>query len=479
MARLVGFIGPSYTLQSVNVDCQRTVNLFPEINALGTGKEREVASLVSTPGLKTELTLPVSITRGCKTAANGDLYWVAGSKLYKISENMIATELGTLLTDKGYVSIADNGIQLVIVDGTYGYYLTIATNVFTQITDESFYPSSHVAYQDGYFIFNRLNSGQWFISELNGIAFDGLDIASGEASPDNTVAVVSNNQNVFIIGSKSIEVFYNSGDADFPFARIQGAVIDVGCAAPYSVARIIGSIFWLGGDENGFGIIYKLQGYQAVRVSTYAIEKLIRSLTTDQISLARGQTYQQGGHLFYCLNIPGLSSTWCYDVSTDMWHERTYLNSWYSERHRAECHAVAYGKNMVGDYQNGKVYSLDENTYTDDNGSIERIRTAIHISKEGNFIRHNSFKLDLEVGVGTSGINQGNDPQVMLTYSDDGGHSWSNERWADVGKTGKTKTKVQWQRLGMSRDRVYKVKITDPVKVVLISADIDTQSGDY
>jgi len=478
ITRLPGFIGPSYTLQSVNVDCQRTGNMFPEINALGTGKEREVAALVPTPGLLPLLTLAAGPTRGCWTdSKNGEIYWVASSKLYKISSSWVATQIGSLNTDSGYVSMADNGLQLVIVDGTYGYVWTIATNTFSVITDPDFPGADQVTFQDGYFIFNKPNSGQFFISSINGVDFDALDIATAEGSPDNTVGVISNNQNVLIFGQKSTEVYYNSGDADFPFARIQGAVIDVGCSAPFSIAKVVGSTYWIGGDLNGSGIVYRMQGYQAQRISTPSIEAVIRSLTSTQIALARAHTYQQGGHLFYCLNLPGTKSTWVYDASTEFWHERTYLNLWSQERHRAECHTVAYGKNVVGDYQNGKIYALDQDTNTDAGTPIARIRAAPHISKDGKFVRHNSFQLDMETGVGTDGTNQGNNPQAILRWSDDGGHTWSNERFADIGKIGKTKTRAIWRRLGSSRDRVYEVKVTDPVKVVFIGAWLDLEEG--
>jgi hypothetical protein len=477
--RFPGFIGPSYTSQSVNVDCQRTVNLFPEINALGTGKEREVAALVPTPGLRRLLTLPTSPVRGMWRASNGQVFAVGGQKLYRIASDWSYTEIGSLNTDTGYVSIADNGLQLMLVDGTNGYTWTIATNTFAVISDEAF-PSpapTHVCYQDGYFIFNYTGTGQWGITGLNDVTFDALDITTAEGSPDALICIISSNQTVYAIGTQSIEAYYNSGAADFPFNRIQGAVIDTGCVAPYSVAELVGSIIWVGGDSNGSGVVYMMQGQQPKRISTPAIESVIRGLSPASLSAATSWTYQQGGHLFYCLNLPTTNTTYCYDVSTEMWHERKYLNLWSTERHRAEHHAIAYGVSIVGDYESGKIYALDPDTYTDDGTSIVRERTAPHVSKDLTLVRHNGFELDMETGVGLSGEGQGSDPKVILTWSDDGGHTWSNERYADAGKLGNRKTRVKWRRLGMSRDRVYRVKITDPVKVVLIGAEIELEEG--
>lgn len=475
--RFPGFIGPSYTLQSVNVDCQRSVNLFPELNELGTGKEREIAALVSTPGLRLLLTLPEGPVRGLHHASNGELFAVGGTKFYRISSSWVATELGTLLSSSGPVSMADNGSQVVIVDGTNGYAWSIDVDAFATITDPDFFAADVVTFQDGYFICAKKNSQQFFISGLNAITFDALDIASAEGVPDDLVAAVSAAQNLYLFGEQSIEVFYNSGDADFPFARISGAVVDVGCAAAQSIGKILNTLYWLGGDDTGSGIVYRMQGYQPQRISTPAIESVIRGMTSEQIAASRAWTYQQGGHAFYCLNLEGTNSTWVYDGSTGFWHERAYRDLWDLERHRADCHANAHGLNVVGDYENGKIYALDPDKYTDDGTAIVRMRTAPHLSKNLVRLFHNHFQLDLETGVGLDGTGQGTDPQAMLQWSDDGGHTWSNERMASMGAIGQRKTRVIWRRLGSSRDRVYRVSISDPVKVVLIGAEIGYAEG--
>ncbi len=480
--RFPGFIGPSYTLQSVNVDCQRCVNLYPEVNALGTGKERETASLVPTPGLRLLTTLGASPTRGSWSAANGELFWVAGNKFYRISSTWVATELGTLNSSTGPVSMADNGLQVFIVDGADGYTWDIGTNTFAVVSDPDFYPADQVTLLDGYFAFNKKGTTQFFYSGLNDVTFDPLDIQSAEASADNIVGIRAANQNLFLFGSKTVEVFYNAGDSDNVFSRIQGAVVDVGCSAPFTIQKIVGSLYWVGGDANGTGIVYRMNGYQPQVISTPAIETVIRSLSEADLALATAYTYQEGGHLFYCLNLPTTNSTWCFDASTNFWHERTYLNLWSLERHRAQNQAVAHGEIVVGDYQNGKIYALDSSKYTDDGDSIARIRAAPHLTKNLKLMRHCSFQLDMETGVGLDGaigLGNGVNPRAIIRWSDDGGHSWSNEHFAEIGKIGKFKTRVIWRRLGMARDRVYEVKITDPVKVVLIGAELEIEEGLY
>lgn len=473
--RFVGFIGPSYTLQSVNVDCQRTVNLYPEINELGTGKESEVASLVSTPGLRELVELSTGPVRGTFTDSTGQLWAVGGNTLYKISDLWVATSVGTLNTSSGRVSFADNGIQVVLVDGPYGYYYTIATEVFAQITDADFLGATQVEYMDGYFIFIKPDSKQFYISELNSINIDGADIASAEASPDDLVGQVVVQENLYLFGSQSTEVFYDSGAADFPFERISGAVIEIGCESEDTIGKIGNAVYWLGRDKNGRGVVYRAQGLQPLRISTLAIENKLRSL--GDLSGASAWTYQQGGHSFYCLNVPGADSTWVFDVTTNLWHERAHFEAGAYQRHLADCHALAYHTNVVGDYSSGKLYALDPDTYTDNGDAILRERTAPHLSKSGKRIFHGSFQLDMETGVGIDGTGQGVDPKVMLQWSDDGGHTWSNEHWTDIGARGVRSTRAIWRRLGSARDRVYRVRISDPVKVTITGAEIEIQEG--
>jgi hypothetical protein len=481
--RFVGFIGPSYTSSSVNVDCQRCVNLYPEVDALGTGKEKEVASLVSTPGLTLLATVSMSPVRGLYTASNGTLFGVYGNTLYSFSSSWVATPIGTLITSTGYVGIADNGIELIIVDGPNGYYLSgLSSITLNVITDPGFLGSSQVTFQDGYFIFFEPNTQTFYTSNLYAVSFSGISVGAKSGSPDYIAAIVASQQNLYVFGTQSTEIFYDAGSTPFPFARVQGAVLRVGCSAPFSLGILQGSVFWVGGDDSGSGVVYMMSGYQNQRISTPAIETVIREIGSANIANIKAWTYQQGGHLFYCLNLPTVNSTWVYDVSTGLWHERCYLGVFNLERHRADCSALAYGTNVVGDYANGNLYSLDQNNFTDNNNSIVRLRTSPHLSQGLERIFHSSFQLDIESGVGLSGfglagIGVGVNPQAMLSWSDDGGHRWSNEHWTSMGKIGATKTRAIWRRLGNSRDRIYKVSISDPVRVTLIGAELNVQEG--
>lgn len=473
--RFQGFVGPSYTLQSVNADAQRSINLYPERNEMGTGKENEPLTYIGTSGLTLKLTLATSPVRGIYEGSDGLLYAVGGNKLYKISSAFSATEIGTLDTNTGHVDFADNGVTLFVVDGAYGYYHTLGSGTTTKITDGDFSPADKVVYLDGYFVFNETGTGKIFWSDLNDVTFDALDFVSAEGAPDDIVSIIADHRDLWLFGTQTTEVFYNSGSEQV-FERNQGAFIEHGCAAVFSTAKLNNSVFWLSADKQGNGIVYTARGFEPQRVSTHAVELAIRDY---DLSTCVAYTYQENGHFFYCMNFDGGASTWVYDMSTGLWHERAYNNDGTLERHRGNYHAFCYGIHFMADYENGKIYQLSSSVYTDDGQYITRQRSAPHITAGLNRVIYDSFQLDMEVGVGLDGAStvQGHNPQAMLQFSDDGGHSWSNEYWVSFGKIGNRKLRAIWRRLGQSRDRVYRLTITDPVPIRIIGAELGLRIG--
>lgn len=471
----VGFIGPGYTLRSVNVDCQRTVNLFPQLNELGTGKNREIAALVRTPGLVRLATLGVGPSRAMHAASNGRSFALSGDKLYEISTPSSPILRGTIATGTGTASIADNGVQLIVVDGDKGYILTFATNVFAQITDAEFpNGATRVDFQDGYFISHRVNTREFWLSALyDGASWDGLDFAAKEGQPDNLVGFAVCNRELYLFGERTTEVWFNSGAADFPFSRIDGAFIEYGIVSQRTVVKLAGALYAVGRNADGQGMVGRVSNYQAQRLSTFPVEQALTGYA--DLASASAWGYQDGAHAFYVLNVPSAGTTWVLDVVTGLWHERNYLKAEGGfTRHRAENHIFAGGKHIVGDFEDGRIYELSNTAYTDDGQPIKWLRAAPHISEQGKFLYYREFHLDMETGVGlTSG--QGSDPQIFYRFSDDYGHTWSSERWASMGKRGNYRHRVVWRRLGRARDRVDEVSGTDPVSVTLISAFHDVE----
>ena len=465
-------LGSSYVARSVNAADNRLVNLFPEIVAEG-GKEP--AFLQRAPGLQRVAVIGTGPIRGM-TVMGSYAYVVSGSKLYKCSAGLsTVTELGTVAND-GPVSMANDGNHLFVACNGPSFVYNATTNAFGQIADPDFPGALTVSYLDGYFVFIEPNSQRvWVTALLDPTSIDPLDFASAEGDPDGLVSSIVDHSEVWLFGTNSIEVWYNSGNADFPLQRIQGAFNEIGCAATFSVAKLDNGLFWLGSDARGKGIVYRANGYTGQRISTHAVEWHIQQY--GNLSDAIGYTYQQDGHSFYVLIFPSANTTWVYDVATQAWHERAGFTNGEFTRHRSNCQVFFNSEVLVGDYQNANIYAFDLDDFSD-NGSIQKwLRSWRALPTGQNNLKRtaqHSLQLDLETGVGLN-LGQGSDPQVMLRWSDDGGHTWSNEHWVSIGKIGEFYRRAIWRRLGMTmkiRDRVYEVSGTDPVKIAIMGAEL-------
>jgi len=501
-------LGSAYVARSINAADNRMVNLFPEAIPEG-GKEP--GFLNRAPGLEFLQTVGTGPIRALWAhQTNGsDFYVVSGNSVYKLTGLTATPQLIGTVSGTGPVSIADNGTQIFFACNPNSYIYNETTGAFGQITDADFTGAVTVTYLDGYFVYNEPNSQKiWVTSLLDGTSIDPLDFASAEGSPDGVVGIISDHRELWVFGTDSVEVWYNSGAADFPLTRIQGAFNEIGCVAAFSIAKLDNGLFWLGTDARGQGIVYRANGYTGVRISTHAIEYAIAQY--GNIADAIAYTYQQEGHAFYVLTFPTGNATWVYDVSTQVWHERAGWDNGDFMRHRSNCQCNFGGNIIVGDFQNGNIYQFDLNVYADNGGIQKWLRSWRALPTGQNNLKrtaHHSLQLDCESGVGLNGYTpieteylmtetdnylitessnyliteqglspvQGSDPQVMLRWSDDGGHTWSNEHWAGLGKIGEYYKRVFWRRLGMTlklRDRVYEVSGTDPNKIAIMGAEL-------
>lgn len=402
--------------------------------------------------------------------AAGRLFAVVGPILYEITSAGAATSRGTINTSTGPVSLADNGQQLVLVDGVSGWRMTLADNVFAY-AGADWSSLTHVAFHDGYFVFAHAETGQFGISSLYSTDVDPLDFATAEGAPDDLVSLLVDHRELWLFGEETTEVWYNSGAADFPFARLDGAFLEHGCVAPFSPSKMDNAVYWLSRDRLGHGHVMRAQGYQPQIVSTRAVEHAIQGYGT--ISDARAYTYQQEGHSFYVLTFPTADRTWVYDAASQLWHERMYWDG-SEHRHRGVHFAFAFGLPLVLDHTLGYIYSLDLDTYTDDGATIRAIRRTQHQAVEGRRLFWASLQVDMQPGVGLPS-GQGVNPQAMLRWSDDGGNTWSSEHWQTMGRIGEYRNRAIWRRLGQSRDRVYELSISDPVRRVIVDAWADVE----
>ena len=449
----IPFASQSYKSESLPLSAQRCINAYPEIMPPGA---KVPVAVFGTPGLKLRATLGNGPIRGM-IEMNGDLYVASGNALYKLSSNGDSLNLGAL-TGTGMVYMAHNGTQIAILVGTEADNLYIATSsTLTLVTDTDFPGATSVVFLDGYFIFTETDSGRFFISaSYDGTSYDALDFATAEGDPDNLVGCWVDHRELWLLGKETIEVWYNSGAADFPFERASGAYMERGCIAYGSIAKLDNSLFWVGDDR----VIYRADGYTPRRVSTHAIENTLNEYAGlgDLVSFS----YTQNGHAFYVLKKPG-KFTFVYDVATGYWHER---ESHLRKDYRVSTFETAFDLLLVGDDANGNIYELDPHYYTENGESFVSRASAPPLWAEGETATANTLIVGIEAGVGLT-TGQGSDPQMMLRWSDDGGRTWSNEKWRDIGPKGKYRQRAKWDRMGQFRSRVYEWAISDPVKRVV------------
>ena len=537
-------LGSSYVARSVNAADSRMVNLFPEIVPEG-GKEP--AFLNRAPGLRLLANMGEGPIRGM-WQFNGHGYVVSGNVLYKVDSLFRSSPIGTVSGSPGPVSMSDNGTQLFVACNGPSYIYNSLTLEFKQIDDPDFPGAVTVGYLNGYFVFNEPNSQRlWITQLLDGQSIDPLDFASAEGSPDGLVSLLISHREAWLFGTNSVEVWYDSGAADFPLTPVQGSFNEIGCVAAYSVAKLDNGIFWLGADARGRGIVYRASGYTATRISTHAVEWQIQQYGT--LSDAIAYTYQQDGHAFYVLIFPSANTTWVYDVATSAWHERAAFVNGSFTRHRSNCQMSFSNEIVVGDHEVGNIYAFDLDVFSD-NGDVQKwLRSWRALPTGTNDLKRtaqHSLQLDAETGAIESSVTtpivikdistpeddlltesgdilvwelagtdslltesgdiivqeDGDlmyydgapstiggailvqiglpeafaiDPQVMLRWSDDGGHTWSNSHWRSMGLTGQYGRRVIWRRLGMTlklRDRVYEVSGTDQVKIAIMGAEL-------
>jgi hypothetical protein len=345
-------------------------------------------------------------------------------------------------------------------------------------TDGAFEGGGTVDITDNYFVYNKPESQLWAASDLLSPITDPLSFASKDGSPDDLVAIIVDRREVYLLGEMSSEVWIDSGGVPFPFTRIPGTSTQQGIAAQWSCARMGNSFAYVSKNNRGEAMIVRMNGYFPERISTHAVET---TLVNQNVSDALAWTYQLEGHEVYVVTFPSVGEnglTWAYDNTTGLWHKWLYRNNLNQfERHRGNCCAFFNQQVLVGDYENGKIYQVAREFYTDDGQPIRRIRRAPHILSDLQRQYFHELQIQFQPGVGLS-TGQGEDPQAMLRWSNDGGSTWSNEYWTSIGKQGKYLNRAIWRRLGWSRDRVFEVSVSDPVKAVIISANLKAEAGE-
>ena len=447
------------------------------------------------------------------TAITGTLYLGQTIQGVGITANTIITSFGTGTGGLGTYNL--NYTQAVSSETMYALNWTVLP-----ATDGAFSGGNTVGTYDNYFVYNRPDTQQFGASDLLSPISNSLSFASKDGSPDNLVALIIDHREIYLMGEASSEVWVDVGAVPFPFQRIPGTSTQHGCAAKFSLSRLGNSFAYVSRNSRGQGQIMQMDGYKPTRISTHAVEQ---TLVNQYIDDAIAWTYQLEGHECYVVTFPTLQLTWVFDATTQMWHKWLYLDDLGQyQRHRGQCCAVFQGMVLVGDYSNGSIYELDPDNYTDNGQTIRRLRRAPHLVADFQRQYFDELQIQFQPGVGTTGLstsesstipfatylgdtyaiaatqtltipfastfilgtsnilftNTTTNPQAMLRWSNDGGSTWSKEYWVSIGSIGRYKNRAIWRRLGIARDRIFEVSITDPIKAVIVSANIKASSGD-
>jgi hypothetical protein len=458
------------------------------ITALGTGtggtgtytlglSQTIASSQMYTSSAGAIITASMSGTTMTVTAvSSGTLYVGQTIQGAGITTQTIITALGSGSGGTGTYTI--NNSQTISSETMYALNWTVLPS-----SDGAFTGGETCDIVDNYFVYNRPSSQQWGASGVLSPISGNTSFSSKDGSPDNLVALIVDHREVYLMGENSSEVWTDVGGNPFPFQRIPGTNTQHGIAAKFSVARFGDSFCYVSRNNRGQAQIMQMKGYVPTRISNHAVEN---SITNQYVDDAIAWTYQLEGHECYVVSFPTLELTWAYDLASGMWHKWLYTNNdgTYT-RHRGNCCAVFQGLVLVGDYQDGSIYEIDKNNYTDNGQYTRRLRRAPHLVSDFQRQYFDELQIQFQPGVGLTGITTplnnevvGADPQAMLRWSNDGGSTWSKEYWTSIGLIGKYKNRAIWRRLGMARDRVFEVVVSDPINAVIISANLKATAGE-
>lgn len=391
----------------------------------------------------------------------GDLYTVSGASLFKTTSGGIVTTIGAVPGTQR-VSIADNGFEMVIIAEPLGY-VSDGTSV-TKINDPFFVAggASDVDFIDGYFVFSRPDSQVLFNSGLNAVTFNALDFTSIDGANDNLLGLIVDHREIFLAGETSCELWYNAANpVGSPFSRSPSGFLEIGCASGQTLAKIDNTIFWLANDNT----VRRLVGNNPTVVSNAGIAEQIKD---EDASTAFGFAYTFEEKFYYVLTFENLTLE--FDIAGGQWHNRESRNkdSWLPTD------VIEFNGLVALDSRSGNVGKLNSDTKTewDDEQLVQWTYQPIYI--EGRQILHDRLEINISVGRGTL-VGQGSSPEIILFISDDGGSNFKEHQRRSLGAQGKRQTRVFWNGLGKSINRVYQCKMSDPVDAFTVDTNFEAR----
>lgn len=490
-----------YVSDALPISAQRCVNFYVSLPQISTITD---ANLFSTAGIKALINGEmIDSCRGAHVFA-GVPYFVINNNLVRLNRAVVDdVEVFSLsvmgVIDGNYrVYMADNGRQLCITavpdtstDGK-SYIFSVDPDTLTEITDFNFDgPAASVVYSDGYFIFHKSDGKKFFNSPLNeGLTgYDALDFNVAEADPDQIRGLGVLNSQLYVFGSETVQQFRNVGRAPSPFAPVVGSTIDIGVAAPQTIVRFGGGLAFVGGGVNESPAVWLIAGGQKKKLSTISIENEFSKIRSDILpEQVFSWVYAESGAYWLGISLP--NTCYVYDLINARWHERQSINESDLTRYRCSHLVNAYGRIIAGDTLTGNIGELDEDTYTEYGILTPRKVTSRPFDNLGNAVNVAYVEAVVENGVGLAnditletgqtgngdiieGVG-GSNPQIVLSWSDDGGRNFEGFIPRSMGKLGEFKSRPTWSRLGsFPRDRVVQFTVSSPTKSTLIKVEAD------
>jgi hypothetical protein len=459
--REIRAIGGSYYLNDRKTAVQRTINMYPML-VEGLGEDSPLV-LESVPGLSLVSDMGASI-RGIYNA-DGRMFLAVGGLLKEMSTAETFTDRGALQSASGYVSMVNGTNQLAMVDGANLSVLNLDSNTIAAVTVAGWRGSKQVEFIDGFFIFVSPATEQFYITAIdNATVLNALDFSSADSQPDLIVAQISRKRELYLFGTRSCEVWIDSGAQAFPFVRYQGTPIDVGLVGGRAVTRAADTLVWVGQTERGGPYVYKMVGFQPVRISHQSVEQ---QLAAADYTNATVWTYQEAGAEFVCINAPGMPTTWCWDASTEQWHERGELSVGAWAPFRVEHQAYFNGAHYVA--AGTKLYKLSRSYHDLAGDALVRERTWPHLVTPSLEPRsYHGLELRCTTGDAVTG-------SITLEISNDGGSVFGAPLQRSLGAVGRRQQRVRWLALGTCAgggSRVHRLRCSDAVALTIQGATL-------
>ena len=477
--------GQFYKSDSLPISAQECVNLYLNIpQALAPTKQ----NLFTTPGISLATTAGTAVINRGSHVFQGVPYFVNGDTLYRIDRTIgsggdttysaVDVSGGTSITGSAQVIMSDNGadgaqICIVAPDITtqFNTWIYTVAGGLVAVSDGDFLgPASTVQYVDGYFLFTKQESQKFFVSDLrDGLAYAATDFAAAEADPDSIVGAFILHNEPYIFGAETFEPFQNIGGAGFPFQRVAGGVQRKGLKSKYAITQVNDVLYFLGAGVNEQPAVYMTDGGRPQKISDVAIETVLATYTDFTISNSFTWNYSDSGHQFVAFNFPG-ASCFVFDISTSEWHTRESKNATGAQiPYRVASVVDAYGVLLVGDRINTNIGVLEKGTFTEYGVNIARRFITPQVDNEGQPFWINALELWGEAGVG---LTDNTDPDVQMSFSDNGGRTYNNPTTRNMGRLGKYEHRTIWNSLGrISREVCFKFTMSDPVKYVFSKID--------